>query len=346
MVTLRTGADLARAGLIDVDDVREADGIAERYAIAVTPAMARLITDPADAIAQQFVPDRRERLTDPEEIADPIGDEAHEVVRGLIHRYPDRVLLKLVSACAVYCRFCFRRETVGDGSGNLSRDDVAAALAYIRAHPDVWEVILSGGDPLVASPARLAALIEELAAIPHVAVVRLHTRMPVVTPERITGELAAALTGTRLACWVAIHANHPRELTPEALAACDRLRQAGATLVSQTVLLKGVNDDVGTLADLMRGFVAAGIKPYYLHHPDLAPGTAHFRVSIPRGQQLVDDLRRAVSGLCQPVYVLDVPGGAGKVPIHASAVSETADGPVVVDRQGQRHTRRAWFDPT
>ena len=345
MVTLRTGADLARAGLIDGDNVDEADGIAERYTIAVPPAMARLIADPTDPIARQFIPDRRELLSDPEEIADPIGDEAHEAVRGLIHRYPDRVLLKLVSACAVYCRFCFRRETVGDGSGNLSRDDVAAALAYIGAHPEVWEVVLSGGDPLVASPARLAALASDLAAIPHVTILRLHTRLPVVTPERITDELAAALTGTRLACWVAIHANHPRELTADARAACDRLRQAGVTLVSQTVLLKGVNDDVDTLADLMRGFVAAGIKPYYLHHPDLAPGTAHFRVSIPRGQEIVQELRRAVSGLCQPVYVLDVPGGAGKVPIQRSAVAEGADGPMVVDRDGGRHTRRAWFDP-
>ena len=222
--------------------------------------MADLIDpdDPDDPIARQFVPDAAELATTPDERADPIGDDAHAVTEGLIHRYPDRVLLKLVSVCPVYCRFCFRRETVGQaGSGLLSAKALDAALDYIREHREIWEVILSGGDPLIAAPRRLEALGQALAAIDHVKVVRYHTRVPVVAPERVTDELVAALTASGKATWLAIHANHPRELTAAARAALARLADGGLSLVSQTVLLKGVNDDAQTLAALMRGFVEA-----------------------------------------------------------------------------------------
>jgi lysine 2,3-aminomutase len=314
--TLRRPVDLADAGLIAPADVAALDEVAARYAVAITPAITELIdkTDPNDPIALQFVPGTRELETTPEERADPIGDGAHEVAPGLIHRYPDRVLLKFVSACAVYCRFCFRRETVGQGDG-LSRTEFGAALDYIRAHPEVWEVIVSGGDPLIAAPRRLAALMSDIAAIDHVKVVRFHTRVPVVAPDRVTPEMIASLKHPRVATWVAIHASHPRELTAAARDALARLADAGIPLVSQTVLLRGVNDNAETLAALMRGFVEARVKPYYLHHTDLAPGTSHFRTSVAEGQALMRELRGRLSGIAQPTYVLDIPGGYGKVPI-------------------------------
>ena len=334
--TLRTPAALAAAGLVPREEIAALEAVAARYAVAITPAMAELIGDAGDSgdpIGRQFVPAAAELVTTPEERADPIGDDAHEVSPGLVHRYPDRVLLKYVTACAVYCRFCFRREMVGQGDG-LPADDLAAALAYIRAHPDVWEVIVSGGDPLVASPRRLAKLTAALAAIPHVKVIRFHTRVPVVAPERITAALVAALAAEGATTWVAIHANHPREMTPAARDALARLADAGIPLVSQTVLLKGINDDPATLAALMRAFVEARVKPYYLHHGDLAPGTEGFRTTIDEGQALMKALRGRVSGLCQPTYVLDIPGGHGKSPIGPTYLGE--DG-TVEDFNGGRH---------
>ncbi len=321
--TLRHPADLASAGLIPLAAIDALEEVAARYAVAITPAMTALIdrADAADPIARQFVPDTRELHTMPEELADPIGDDVHEVTPGLIHRYPDRVLLKFVSACAVYCRFCFRRETVGQGDG-LSRAELDGAFDYIRAHPEVWEVIISGGDPLIATPRRLASLVAAIAGIPHVKIARFHTRVPVVAPERVTPELIAALKAPGVTTWVAIHANHPRELTPEARVALARLADAGVALVSQTVLLRGVNDDAETLAALMRAFVEARVKPYYLHHADLAPGTAHFRTTIEEGQALMRALRGRLSGLAQPAYVLDIPGGHGKVPVGPTYIAD------------------------
>jgi lysine 2,3-aminomutase len=339
--SLHSPAELLEARLIRPESLAALEEVAARYAVAVTPAMAELIDpgDPDDPIARQFVPDRRELETRPEERADPIGDGVHEVVEGLVHRYPDRVLLKLVSVCAVYCRFCFRRETVGpNGGGTLSPAAIETGLAYVRRHPEIWEVILSGGDPLVASPRRLAALMRELARIEHVRIVRYHTRVPVVAPERVTPALIEAMQAPGKTTWVAIHANHPRELTAAARAALARLADAGIPLVSQTVLLAGVNDDPATLAALMRAFVECRVKPYYLHHGDLAPGTAHFRTNIAAGQALMRALRGRVSGLCQPTYVLDIPGGHGKVPIGPAYLDGDPAGSVPVeDMCGGRH---------
>jgi lysine 2,3-aminomutase len=221
---------------------------------------------------------------------------------------------------------------VGQGEG-LTPTELAAALDYVRAHPAIWEVIVSGGDPLIAAPRRLAALVADIAAIPHVKVVRFHTRVPVVAPERVTPELIASLKLPGVATWIAIHANHPRELTGDARAALARLADAGVPLVSQTVLLRGVNDNAETLAALMRGFVEARVKPYYLHHADLAPGTSHFRTGIADGQAIMRKLRGRVSGLAQPAYILDIPGGHGKVPIGPDYLSDSA----VVDIDGKAH---------
>jgi lysine 2,3-aminomutase len=304
--------------LVTVENVAEIEQVAARYAMALTPAMADLI-DPADAndpIARQFIPDPAELYTQPEEMPDPIGDDAHSPVEGLVHRYPDRVLLKLVHVCAVYCRFCFRREMVGPGKARaLAPRALAAALSYIRDHADIWEVVLTGGDPLILSPRRLAAVVKELSEIPHLKIIRLHSRVPVVDPARITPALVRAVRARGKATYLVIHVNHPRELTPAAQIACARFVDAGIPVLSQSVLLRGVNDDAKTLGELMRLLVECRIKPYYLHHGDLAPGTAHLRTSIEEGQELMRALRGHYSGLCQPTYVLDIPGGHGKSPL-------------------------------
>jgi lysine 2,3-aminomutase len=339
--TLKTPQDLGAAGLLPPERLSEAEAVARRYAIAVTPAIAALIDpdDPDDPIARQFVPDGRELLVTQQERTDPIGDAAHSPVKGIVHRYPDRVLLKAVHVCPVYCRFCFRREMVGPtGDGTLSAAELEAAFSYIRSRPDIWEVILTGGDPLVLSPRRLAEILQGLKAIEHVKIVRFHSRVPVVDPQAINAALIAALKESGKVTYVALHANHPREMTDEARAACARLADAGITLVSQTVLLKGVNDDPTILADLMRAFVESRVKPYYLHHPDLAPGTSHFRLEIAEGQAIVAALRGRISGLCQPTYVLDIPGGYGKAAIGASAVRQADDGCYAVsDYRGEEH---------
>jgi lysine 2,3-aminomutase len=325
--SLRTVEQLAEAGLVaDAEAVRP---VAQKYAVAITPAMAALIDrdDPADPIARQFVPQAAELVTLPEEREDPIGDHAHSPVTGIVHRYPDRVLLKAVHVCPVYCRFCFRREMVGPhGLGTLSADELDAALGYIAAHPEIWEVILTGGDPLILSARRMREMMERLTAIPHVKIVRFHTRVPVVEPERIDPALVEAITASGKTTYLALHANHPRELTAAARAACGRLSEAGIVMLGQSVLLRGVNDDAAVLAELMRAFVETRIKPYYLHHPDLAPGTSHFRLSIAEGRALVAQLRGRVSGLCQPTYVLDIPGGYGKSPLTADYVEDKGAG--------------------
>jgi lysine 2,3-aminomutase len=347
--SLKGPSALAAEGLLPRDQLAALERVAARYAVSVTPAMAELIdpADPADPIARQFLPDVRELEAAPGETADPIGDGPQSPVPGLVHRYPDRVLLKLVAVCPVYCRFCFRREMVGPAHGAaLSGEALEAALAYIRDRPDIWEVILTGGDPLVLSPRRIAEVTAELAQLSHVKVLRWHTRVPAVAPERVTADLAAALKSEGQAVYVALHANHPRELTPQARAACARIVDAGIPMVSQTVLLKGVNDDPDTLAALMRAFVECRVKPYYLHHGDLAPGTGHFRTRIRDGQALVRGLRGRLSGLCQPAYVLDIPAGHGKVPIgpgyvkpdiDKAAAGGHADTYLVEDFNGQTH---------
>lgn len=346
--TLRSADDLVGAGLVAPATSAALEAVAARYAVGITPALARLIdpSDPADPIARQFVPNAAELDTQPQELADPIGDDVHSPVEGLVHRYPDRVLIKPVQACAVYCRFCFRRESVGPGKGALSPQALAAALDYVHAHPEVWEVILTGGDPLVLSARRLGDLLGSLAAIPHVKVLRLHTRLPVADPDRITPALARALRApvkaAGKAVYVVLHANHPREMTDAARAACARLIDAGIPMLSQSVLLRGVNDDTATLEALLRGFVENRIKPYYLHHADLAPGTAHLRTTLAAGQDLMLALRGRVSGLCQPDYVLDLPGGHGKVPVGPchlgkGKVTDAGLAYTVADYRGMMH---------
>ncbi|KFL28272.1 lysine 2,3-aminomutase, partial [Devosia sp. 17-2-E-8] len=338
---IRTPQELAEAGYIEAAQIDDIARVAERYAIAISPAVAAMIdpTDPDDPIARQFVPSAAELVTTPLERDDPIGDLTHSPVEGIVHRYPDRVLLKAVHVCPVYCRFCFRREMVGpQGLGTLTPEALDKAIAYIAEHKEIWEVILTGGDPLVLSPRRLGEMMEKLARIDHLRVVRFHTRVPAVEPDRIDDALIAALKSCGKTVYVALHANHPRELNAATRAACARLIDAGIAMISQTVLLNGINNDPDTLAELMRTFVEMRIRPYYLHHPDLAPGTSHFRVSIEEGQQLVAGLRGRISGLCQPVYILDIPGGYGKAEIRPTSIEARGDGCFTVrDFRGGEH---------
>jgi len=338
MKTLRSLDALAREGLVTADP--RLDAVARTLAIAITPEMAAAIdrSDIArDPIARQFVPSLAEAEIAADELADPIGDEARSPVKGIVHRYPDRVLLKPIHVCPVYCRFCFRREKVGPGSEALSAAELDAALAYIRADSGIWEVILTGGDPLMLAPRRLAGLIAALDAIPHVAVIRIHSRVPIVDPGRVTAALVRILKPARAALWLAVHCNHARELGAGTKAALARLADSGIPLIGQTVLLKGVNDDVATLEALMRALVASRVKPYYLHHPDLVRGTGHFRVTIEHGQALMKALRGRLSGLAQPTYVLDVPGGHGKVPIGPGYLGDDPDALTIEDAFGSRH---------
>lgn len=338
--TLTHPDELIDAGLVTSDALSDLEAISARYAIAITPQIAALIEgdNAIDPIAAQFVPSVNELNILAIENVDPIDDAAFSPVKGLVHRYADRVLLKVVSVCPVYCRFCFRREMVGPGGDALIGEDLDAAIDYIAQRPEIFEVIMTGGDPFMLSPRRIKGLTARLAAIPHVKLIRWHTRVPMVDSARVSVDLVDALTCDGVATWVAIHANHAREFTPDACAALARLVKSGVALVSQSVLLKGVNDNVDALVDLMRAFLVNRVKPYYLHHPDLAQGTSHFRPTIGQGQELMRALRSQISGLAQPTYVLDVPGGATKAPLLGEYVQADDAGLRILGGDG------AWLD--
>jgi lysine 2,3-aminomutase len=248
-------------------------------------------------------------------------------------------LLKPTLLCPVYCRFCFRREVVGEKGAVLDQASLARAFDYIRQWPQIWEVIVTGGDPFLLAPRRVAEIVRTLDQVPHLGVIRFHTRVPVVDPRRVNDALVEALAAEK-AVYVVIHANHPRELTTPVQEAVLKLSRAGIPLLSQTVLLRGVNDDAAILEALFRRLVAMRVKPYYLHHADLARGTSHFRTGIEVGQRLVRSLRGRVSGLCQPTYVLDIPGGYGKVPIGPCAAGQAGSSAewIVEDGAGVRHS--------
>lgn len=337
--------DLQDAGFIPSNAAQGYAEIAQHYAIGVSAHVAALIAEaaphaiPQNPVAIQYIPDPRELNTTPEELDDPIGDHTHSPVKGIVHRYPDRVLLKITPLCAVYCRFCFRREMVGEAQDILADSDIDAALNYIRANQEIWEVILTGGDPLILSPRRLKKVLDALDGIDHVRVVRIHSRIPIADPVRVDDEMLAVLAGLRKALYIVLHVNHAEELTSQSRESFKKLRQAGAILLSQSVLLKGVNNEAGILETLFRELICAGVKPYYLHHPDLAKGTSHFRVTLEEGRSLMRDLQGRVSGICLPRYVLDIPGGYGKVPVSHSYLEKSSDdGWMVEDYQGRKHS--------
>jgi lysine 2,3-aminomutase len=289
---------LTNAPAAEVPGLRE---VTLRYDYRLTPYLQSLLRGrPAhDPLVRQFLPDSRELHALPHERADPIGDIPFSPVKGIVHRYPDRVLLKVAHACPVYCRFCFRREMVGSHGEPLQGAALDCAIDYVRSHPAVWEVILTGGDPLALSPRRLTDVQTRLATISHVRILRIHSRLPIVDPESIDESLTRALKVTT-PVYIALHINHPQEITEAVVAAIGRLLDSGAVLLSQTVLLRGVNDDAGILEQLFRRLVTLKIRPYYLHHPDLAPGTSHFRVSKPVKRWCVHCGKQCRACVCRP----------------------------------------------
>ena len=313
-LTLRDASSLVAAGLIPAAALDAIAATEARYAVAISPAMRGLINSPDDPIGLQFIPDVAELTVAAHERADPIGDDALSPVKGVVHRYPDRALLKPLLICPVYCRFCFRRENVGPGGGVLTEAELEAAYGWFAAHPAVTEVILTGGDPLMLSPRRLGGIVAALASISHIQTIRVHSRVPVADPERLTNEMAAAMD-TERSVWLVVHANHEREFSAAAGLALRRVRAAGIPLLGQSVLLRGVNDSPAALEGLFRAMVAHRVKPYYLHQLDAAPGTARFHVPIEKGRALLETLRGRVTGLAWPTYVVDIPGGFGKVPV-------------------------------
>ena len=290
------------------------------FATAITDAVTETITHDQDPVGLQYMPQVKELDIKPHELADPIGDNAHSPVTGIVHRYPDRVLFKIANVCPVYCRFCFRKTMIGPGSDALGPAEREAALNYIGNTPDIWEVILTGGDPLILKPQLLKKIMTALNDMAHVKVIRIHTRVPVTDPSRINADLLAALH-THKSVYIVVHANHSQEFSDKARQAIAQISQTPIVMLSQSVLLKGVNDSVEALSELMKTFVENRIKPYYLHQLDPAPGTSHFHVPIETGRALVKALRGNISGLCQPTYMLDIPGGHGKSPLTSDYIA-------------------------
>ena len=285
--------------------------VSTRYPVQLTDYYAALITHADDAIWKQCMPDLRE-LEDAAQGPDPLDESALSPVPGLIHRYPDRVLLLVSNRCPVYCRFCMRKRLVGSGDAPMSRDTFHKVIEYITVHSEIHDVILSGGDPLMLDDRSLKTVLTALRAIPHVAIIRIGTRVPVTLPSRITPELSALLRAFH-PLYINTHFNHPDEITAASTTACSMLADAGIPLGNQTVLLKGVNDSVEIMRRLMTGLLALRVRPYYLHQMDLVQGTAHFRTSVRTGLEILKGLRGHVSGLAVPQYVIDLPGGKGKV---------------------------------
>jgi lysine 2,3-aminomutase len=317
--TLRTARALRQAGLIDAAAEAGAAAVADRYAVAVTAHVAGLIdrADPADPIARQYIPDAAELVTLPGEIEDPTADGPFTPVKGVVHRYPDRALLKPLLACPVYCRFCFRREVVGPEGGVLSEAELEAALAWFEGTPAVREVVLTGGDPFMLSARRLGGILARLGAVPHLETLRVHTRVPVAEPGRVDAALVGAVRAAGKPVFVAVHANHARELSGAAVDALARLAEAGVVLLGQSVLLRGVNDSAQALEDLVRAMIRARVRPYYLHALDPAPGVSRFAVPDAEGVALVEGLRGRVPGFAVPVFVRERPNGGGKRPVSA-----------------------------
>jgi lysine 2,3-aminomutase len=309
--------DLARALVLTPGELAGAQR-AERAGlpISITPYYLSLCDreDPSCPVRRQCVPDSREALDVPGDLVDPLGEEAHEVAPGLVQRYPDRVLLLATDRCAVYCRFCTRSRMVGDGGGARSLEQLGAALAWIASHPEVRDVIISGGDPLAIATEKLVRLVAAVRAIPHVETIRLATRVPVTLPMRITTELVRALRPYH-PLWIMTHFNHPKELSPQAVRACTRLVDAGFPVMNQTVLLAGVNDRADVLETLFRGLVRARVRPYYLLQADPVRGTGHLRTPIATGVAIVEQLQGRLTGIALPKLICDTPGGRGKVPL-------------------------------
>jgi lysine 2,3-aminomutase len=298
----------------------------QRLRMSITPYFASLMDakDPGCPIRRQVVPTVDELAVHPEELRDPLSEEADSPVPGVVHRYPDRVLLLITDQCASYCRHCTRRRRVGVKDERMHAEDIDRAVRYVSEHPEVRDVLISGGDPLILSESVLEALLKRLRAIPHLEIIRLGTRVPVFLPQRITPQLVDMLSKYH-PLWINIHFNHPKEVTPETAEACARLANAGIPLGSQTVLLRGINDCSHIMKELMQALLRIRVRPYYIYQCDLSEGIAHFRTSISKGVEVIEHLRGHTTGLAVPTFVVDAPGGAGKIPIMPQYLISMSD---------------------
>ncbi len=343
--SLRTADELAQALKLTQAELEQAR-VAEAggFPISVTPHYLSLIDpeDPGCPIRRQVIPHEAEQRAVRGDLRDPLGEEAHEVAPELIRRYPDRALLLVTDRCAVYCRFCTRSRMVGNGGGARSMSRLAPALEYLQKHPEVSDVILSGGDPLTLATAKLVGIVEAVRAIPSVQTIRLATRVPVVLPSRIDAELLDGLRRHH-PIWVMTHFNHPKELSPEARRACELLADYGFPVMNHTVLLRGVNDDASTLAELFRGLVRSRVRPYYLLQADPVTGTGHLRTPLSVGVGLMEQLQGRLSGIAIPKLIVDTPGGFGKVPVSPDFV--VGRGPGVTRFRTARGVEVDYIDP-
>lgn len=343
--SLHTADDLARALDLTPEEIagaRRAE--AEGLPLRITPYYLSLCDkrDPRCPIRLQCVPRVEESREVPGDLEDPLGEVAHEVAPHLVQRYPDRALLLVTDRCGVYCRFCTRSRMVGDGGGAVSIDALAPAFAYLEAHPEVRDVILSGGDPLTMSTDRLVRVIERLRGIPSLDTIRLATRVPVTLPSRVTGELVRALRRHH-PIWVMTHFNHPKELTKQSLAACRRLADNGFPVMNQSVLLRGVNDDAATLEQLFRGLIRARVRPYYLLQADPVRGTGHLRTPLATGIAIMEQLQGRLTGIALPKLIVDTPGGMGKVPVGPDWIVSRSPGRTVL--RTHRGVEVEYLDP-
>jgi lysine 2,3-aminomutase len=318
-----TPESLAGTPGLNVGEVRR---VHERFPLRINPYYLSLMRERGDPIWRQAIPDLRELQGAREE--DPLAEERDSPVPGLVHRYPDRVLFYVCHECSMYCRFCTRKRKVGDrySTGAEQRE---RGLDYIRSHPEIRDVIVSGGDPLMLGDTKFDGILGELRRIRHVEIVRIGTRMPVTLPQRITDDLCEILRSYQ-PIYVNTHFNHPREITDESARACGMLADAGIPLGNQSVLLRGVNDDPDTMRRLVHGLLAIRVRPYYIYQIDLAEGTQHFRTSVETGLEIIRALRGYTSGLAVPTLVVDAPGGGGKIPIAPETIVSMDDRGVVL----------------
>ena len=313
--------DKLKEKLLLPEETKDLEDVVRDFPFSITPYYFSLIRtgDISDPVRQQCVPSKKEKdlffgLQD-----DPLGEEKDSVIKGLVHRYPDRVLVTLTDICPVYCRHCTRKREWRNGFWTRTNEELETIYSYICSHSQIRDVILSGGDPLILSTQKLGSILERLRQIEHVEIIRIGTRCPVVLPHRIDDELVSMLKRYR-PIWINTHFNHPNEITSQSSQACDRILCAGIPINNQTVLLKGINDDPETMTRLCQGLLRIGVRPYYLFHCDPVKGAGHFRTSIDRGLEIIKAMRGHTSGLCVPTYVVDGLGGQGKVPLQPNYV--------------------------
>ncbi len=339
---LRSIADLIENGLLSDLNISDFLALESIYDIGISEHIHKLLSgveNPlSDPIGRQYIPSLDEMIIKEDELSDPIGDDLYSPVKGIVHRYPDRVLFKVTNVCEVYCRYCFRKEMIGAGANHLSGSEFMAAIDYIRAHNEIWEVILTGGDPFILSSQKLQNILNKLDNIKHVQNIRIHTRIPIANPSKIDDTMLFVFKSQGKGLHVVLHVNHFKEITKEVEETILQLRAANCSIYSQSVFLKGVNDDAKILENLFKKLVSIHVKPYYLHHLDRIRGSSHFRVPLKRGMEIMKELQGKVSGLCLPKYVIDVAGGHGKIPANESYIRQISSNLYdIEDYKGCKH---------